>query len=150
MNRISIYKNSLYVISKIIRKRLVRAISLAVLLASLLMLISGIELLVKPFPGITFLPIGNVIAWCGVISFSVLLLSFIALNYFAKAAIINSLLWGFISYCLAGNWRFEFSGFGDSFVGSAKAFSWFVAYSAFTLVFPVIVYLLSFIVKRFS
>ncbi|MBS2211162.1 hypothetical protein KEM09_07105 [Carboxylicivirga mesophila] len=116
---------------------------------SLLTLVNGNELLVKPFPGICCMPFGTVIAWGGFISFSILLLSFNALNFLAKVAIANSFLWGFISYCLAGNWRFEFSGSVDVFIGSAQAFSWFVAYSAFTLVFPSAIFLLSLIIRRF-
>jgi hypothetical protein len=115
-------------------------------------------LLVEParFPG---LPLGTLITWAGILSLPCA--SYLAFHRFlgrktrlarVSKALMRGLLllgagWGFLSYGLAGNWRFNFSGQADSFRGGVAAGEIFWAY---TISIVVITLLMSVAISVFS
>ncbi|KGE85773.1 hypothetical protein [Phaeodactylibacter xiamenensis] len=122
-------------------------------LITALLLYSGHPVL--NWPGPFGLPLGNGIAWAGLVALPTaqLLGLFhkhnrekdprIGVFYIASlGALTLSLLWGVLSYGLAGNWSFVFNQQEASFVGGAEAASYFLYLSAATAGIPLLILLL--------
>lgn len=92
----------------------------------------GSSILNSPFLGNQQLPTGTLLTWLGFTLYPAIfyllafgrkkprskLQSLIASGY--KLLIVLGLLWGLISYGLAGNWSFSFKG-QEAYIGSARA-----------------------------
>ncbi|TRX66101.1 hypothetical protein [Carboxylicivirga sp. M1479] len=117
---------------------------------TIVMMIKGADLLLKPVLGLETFPLGTMVAWLGFVFLAMACYplkqhKYTWLTNLSKMAIINAFAWGVLSYLLAGNWNFTFDGSAIGFRGSDEAFTWFVRYSSFTLSFPVVVSVISFI-----
>lgn len=132
----------------------VAAYSLAALvMIAALLLASGHPVLNRTGP--LGLPVGNWAAWAGLIALPAAQLMGlyhrrnrekdprIGVFYIGSlGALTLSLLWGVLSYGLAGNWAFVFQQQQGSFVGSAEAASFFFYLSAATAALPLLILVL--------
>lgn len=96
------------------------------------LLVTGSPLLLLPVPGLPTVPAGTPITWAGCVGLAAAVFLLVdrmdaprALRLLALASLGAALCWGFVSYGLAGNWRFSFSGQAPGFRGSAEAARWF-------------------------
>ena len=125
-------------------------IALCIFLASLGCLISGGEFLVKKLiPGIP-IPFGTFSTWAGIVALSLIFIfgnsglkrsenkvyKLIRIGF--KVCFILAVLWGFVSYFLAGNWYFNFS-ISDTFQGSTSAYEYFRNYTLIVVILPFII-----------
>lgn len=114
---------------------------LLLLAFGLILLLSGSHLLTLPVvEGFSF-PVGNLAAWLCLSMFPLSIISGIryirkpisrVYRFYRQAFVLYALLgmlWGFVSFQLAGNWAFAFSDQGH-FQGSDTAFRIFVSYTA--------------------
>lgn len=123
--------------------------SLLIFLTSLLLLASGSPVLVLSLSDTMGLPLGNVIAWLGMLSL-VLMIWFAspglrqsptATDRFYRGIwivlLVLALAWPLVSYALAGNWEFSFRR-RDVFQGSGEAATWFFRYSFTVMLLPLV------------
>ena len=123
--------------------------SLLVFLTSLLLLASGSPVLVLPLNDTMGLPLGNVIAWLGMLSL-VLMIWFASPGLRQPTSFTDrlyrgiwvvllflALAWPFVSYALAGNWEFSFRR-RDVFQGSGEAATWFFSFSYAVVILPLV------------
>jgi hypothetical protein len=121
--------------------KVVRIIPLLILTTCLILLASGSPLLVKPIVAGSEFPFGSLIAWLGISSLPLSLLfgihslgeppsrGYKVINLMLKGLTLLGLVWGLVSYLLAGNWSFSFGG-SEKFQGSHEAFAVFTFYTA--------------------
>ena len=139
-----------------IRKRwLFKSLVAAVLIGMLYLLLTGDEFLLKPTMGVVAFPIGTLLSWLLLILFSVLCYPLkkdvkSIFRHLSSIALVNALLWGIISYGLAGNWFFRFNNSVEGFRGSTAAFDWFLRYTGFTLLFPILVLFVILVFRLFN
>ena len=92
--------------------------------AVLYLLITGSEILLEPLNHTPYIPLGTFLVWSGLIT-----LSYSVYRHFVKRSqnhpdlyapiigkyaglfsLVMSLMWGFVSYKMAGNWSYNFTG----------------------------------------
>ena len=124
-------------------RSLLRMLPPLLLLFGLVLLLRGSHLLTLPVIEGSPLPVGNLAAWLCLSMFPLSIVSGIrhirkpvsrVYRFYRQAFVFYALLgmiWGLVSYQLAGNWAFAFSDQG-LFRGSDAAFRIFAAYTAFT------------------
>ena len=118
-----------------------RILPLLLLIGSCILLLEGLPVLSEPLIKGLRLTLGTLIAWVGItmLPFSILIgirlirkpIS-LAYRFYHRAFLIMtllSLLWGVVSFLLAGNWAYTFTKH-EGFRGSEQAFSVFLYYSA--------------------
>lgn len=133
-------------------RSLLRILPLLLLIFSCILLLEGSHLLNQPLYEGSELPAGTFAAWLGIsmLPLSILLgIRYVrkpistAYRFYNRAFTAFTLLgalWGFVSYLLAGNWTYTFSGNGD-FRGSEAAFNIFVGYSAILVVLSLLTFI---------
>ncbi len=134
-------------------------ISLIIMVVVVILLSTGSNLLTIPFLTENQMPFGTVISWLGMISLPAAIYCGIkniykpqspGLRRYRNVIIILitlSVLWGFLSYYLAGNWAFNFKQQAQ-FRGSAKASTYFWSYTFITAILP-LVFLLVYKINNF-
>ncbi len=121
---------------------------LFVFIGSIYLLVTESSLLtISLIKGSSF-PFGTFSTWMGLIAFPLILKYGIkplyipisnyhkSYNVILQMIVFFNLLWGGISYGLAGNWSFSF-GQSEGFRGSAEAFRYFETISFIALILPV-------------
>lgn len=121
-----------------------------VLLTSVILLVTGSNLLTIPLLNEPPLPLGTLSTWAGIIVLPSIIFYSIRgfhpprgefMKVFRTINIIIIYLsscWGFVSYFLAGNWSFSFSGHAEGFTGSDRAYLVFQQYTVFSIVLPLV------------
>ena len=118
-------------------------ISIIYIVAVLYLLITGSAVLMEPLNHSPYIPVGTILVWFGLVtlSYSVYrhfvkrsmnypdLLPPIIGKYAGLFSLVMSLMWGFISYRMAGNWSFEFS--------STNQFQIWLVYSRIVALLPI-------------
>jgi hypothetical protein len=139
--------------------RLFRLLPLLLFLASLLLILSGSPILVKPLMSEFEIPMGTLISWLCIAMLPLSIIMGIRLirkptskvyRFYKRVFLFFFLLggsWGLLSYYLAGNWAFTFSDTGV-FRGSEKAFQSIVTYT-FTLISLILLFLVIFGINHF-
>ena len=134
-------------------RSLLRMLPLLLLVFGLVLLLSGSHLLTLPVVEGSPLPVGNLAAWLCLSMFPVSILFGIrnirkpisrVYRFYRQAFFFCALLgmlWGLVSFQLAGNWAFAFSDQG-LFRGSDTAFKIFVSYTAFTGGFSLLTFII--------
>ena len=131
------------------RTRLGFAVALVIFLVAFALLLTGSPVLEVTLSASLGLPLGNVIAWSGMVAL-VMMIWFGSRGLREPsvprdriyrrlwfAMLILALLWPFVSYALAGNWSFSFR-WQEGFRGSSRAADWFFRYSYAVLLLPVL------------
>ena len=136
-----------------------RIFPLLLLVASGILLLWGSSILTLPLMRGVEIPLGSLIAWLciSMLPLSILLgiryirkpisLAYRRYNRFFRLLTIMGLAWGLISFLLAGNWSFTFSG-GMGFRGSDAAFDIFVGYSSIVILLSLLTFIV-FLIHHF-
>jgi len=141
------------------KRKLLLLISVLIFAGSLTLLATGSWLLFHPLFIAPSVPLGTITTWAGLIALPCIV--FYSIKGFHPASsefmwvfrsinliiIFLAFCWGIVSYFLAGNWAFHFSGQAIGFTGSERAFRIFQQYSIFVLILPLVL-ILVFIVGR--
>ena len=118
------------------------------------LLIMGSRILLQPTPGITDLPLGNLITWIALISLSFSILTGFKeirrpnspftkwLSILIKVNLTLALFWVPISYLLSGNLGNNFSGSAPGFQGGQMAMKIFWYWSFCLVVIPILIAML--------
>lgn len=121
--------------------------------ACMILLVSGSSILVKPIVADSGFPYGTLVTWVGICFLPLSLLSGIkslreplttaykVYNLILKGLTFLGVVWGIISFLLAGNWSFSFGG-AEKFQGSQQAFSVFTFYTAFLVSLSLLILLI--------
>ena len=92
------------------------------------------------------MPVGTAVAWAGYICLAAAVQQTLAplrapalLHKLGWASLLFALVWGLVSYLLAANWSYSFSGAASGFRGSTAASVGFWGYSVFAGAAPLLV-----------
>ena len=126
-------------------------ISFLIFISSLWLLVTASPLLLTSLLNKPYIPNGTIITWLGLLSLPFMIFSWRKfskinptrisrlLNIMLAVTFIIELAWPFVSYILAGNWSFSFSGEAAGFTGSEMAFQFFIYYTAIAVLSPLLV-----------
>jgi len=141
------------------KRKLLLSLSLLIFSGSLVLLVTGSSLLVQPLFFAKSVPLGTITTWAGIIAMPCVIFYSIKgfhpptgefMKVFRTINLIIIFLaacWGIVSWFLARNWSFSFSGYVDGFFGSDRAFNVFQQYTVFSVVLP-IVFLLTYLLSK--
>jgi hypothetical protein len=117
-------------------------LSLLVLIAVAFLFITGAAVLTAPLFGSSQVPAGTPITWAGLVALPLTLRlgirpldrptePFRTYRVLLNGILLLALAWGLVSYALAGNWSFSFSGAAAGFRGSpaASVYFWYYTYA---------------------
>jgi hypothetical protein len=134
-------------------------LSILIFIGSSLLLATGSALLVYPLFFAKSVPLGTITTWAGIIALPCVIFYSIKSFHPPKSEFmrvfrsINLIIiflaacWGIVSYFLARNWSYSFSGYAEGFVGSDRAYIVFQQYTIFSVLLP-LVFLLMFLLSR--
>ena len=132
------------------KRKLLLLLSILIFVASASLLVSGSWLLVQPIFFAKNVPLGTITTWAGIIALpSIIFYSIKGFHppsdeFMKVFRTINLIIifiaacWGIVSYFLAGNWSFSFSGYAEGFIGSDRAYLIFQQFTIFSLVLPMV------------
>lgn len=131
------------------KNRIIALLSISLTILCSYLIISGSSVLTRSILKEIDLPAGTFISWVGIICLQTAIyysfprihntnnLFLLVLAYLLKITSSIALMWGIISFSLAGNWSFNFNN-TSGFIGSYQASLWFWRVSYLLIFLPLL------------
>lgn len=144
------------------KRKLILLALISVLIFCAVLLASSSHWLLVPIDREGSMPLGTLVTWLGLIVWPTLVymvffkrmrgITSLKLVYktFFPALIIIAVLWGPVSYLLAGNWAFNFTNAQDTYQGSSAASALFWKFSYTVAAMPLLMLIVYFVHMRLA